>query len=632
MAEHSRGEPITAFFRPHKLRWLIARGRYALKDQLRLWPYCGLVVPSVVALYFQFWAQAPLHFISPQMLLLGVTAWLVIELFGLRKHTLTFSAAAVLAGLFVPYILYQGLQPALVIQSFHVPGASTGSPQQFNGDTVASVISSDLNVIQGEATEDPARPPCPGDPDAPNLGDPISTKSRGGAGSDAGGPNAPNSVDFIPTRSWGGPGSDASVPTSSEASSPATVEVKGISLEALIALAHKLLRTQRTISGDVIIAPGNAFSLLAQSDDGGSWRIGSNAATEAGLEKAGCDLAQALLRNLSPVALAAAYLRAGQYEDVLQVYAKPEASPRSQAGLLDSKGIALTKLGDGTLAVKVLKEAAGLAPQISEIHYNLGIAFMHLRDYTRAINAFRDAIHWQPDFLWARTNLANALAARASEEAEEVEMEAAAEDLADAILEFGNTMAFKPSFDPPHYYLGDLLGKYSTNFKVAEYRSRAEVAPDDAAAHGNLAVVLVEDGHLADAFAEYRDALELESGLAAPILARFCSALSKRKGTEGELPPEPRQDDTSAAEYHTERGVVLECQGKYAEAIAEFDEGRKLDPNLAAAKAGLSLAEQNLQAPHSNDGIARSEGRQHTVDNHQSSAANGPLIHTAAPP
>lgn len=93
-----------------------------------------------------------------------------------------------------------------------------------------------------------------------------------------------------------------------------TVEVKGLSHEALVSLARKVLKREHTISGDVILM-GQGFRLFARSRDAGPWMAGFNAVTPEGLRQACRQLALNVLEDFSPTLLAAHEIAEGRFED-----------------------------------------------------------------------------------------------------------------------------------------------------------------------------------------------------------------------------------------------------------------------------------------------------------------------------
>jgi len=95
------------------------------------------------------------------------------------------------------------------------------------------------------------------------------------------------------------------------------VEVKGLSHEALVSLARKVLGTERSISGDVIVV-GNYFQLLARSREKGPWTGKPSPATPEGLQSACKQLALNMLEDFSPTLLAAHDIAEGRFEVAYQ--------------------------------------------------------------------------------------------------------------------------------------------------------------------------------------------------------------------------------------------------------------------------------------------------------------------------
>jgi Tfp pilus assembly protein PilF len=94
---------------------------------------------------------------------------------------------------------------------------------------------------------------------------------------------------------------------------------------------------------------------------------------------------------------------------------------------------------------------------------------------------------------------------------------------------------------------------------ASELQTVVRAAPRDAAAHANLANVLMSLGDLPHAIAEFQEALVLEPKMAT---------------------------------VHNDFGVALARTGRRDEAIVQFQEALRLNPDYAAAKANLAKASQ----------------------------------------
>jgi tetratricopeptide (TPR) repeat protein len=92
-----------------------------------------------------------------------------------------------------------------------------------------------------------------------------------------------------------------------------------------------------------------------------------------------------------------------------------------------------------------------------------------------------------------------------------------------------------------------------------ELRQASRALPQDAAIHINLGNTLQMLGRLEDAVAEYKIALQLDSG-------------------------------PSRAELLNDLGVTLAKLGRMGEAVAKFREAIRVNPSLSSAQANLAKA------------------------------------------
>lgn len=123
---------------------------------------------------------------------------------------------------------------------------------------------------------------------------------------------------------------------------------------------------------------------------------------------------------------------------------------------------------------------------------------------------------------------------------------------------------------------------------IAAYREAIGLNPDDPAAHNNLGVALQTAGDLPGAVAEYREALRLDAGYI-DAHHNLGDALEKQNDLDGSV-AEYRQvlrlkPDDADTHYHL--GLALYKKGSVDESIAEYREAIQLKPGLAVAHFGL---------------------------------------------
>ncbi len=173
--------------------------------------------------------------------------------------------------------MYYAIQPTTVISPFQVPPENKERPMAFSGETVADVVLDALVGLQREAQGSPQQSRCK-----------------------------------LPKKETFG-GLQVLAITHVQAPSRVALEVKGVSLAAVISLAREVLHNERVISGDVELVTPDSFRLIARADDAGPWEVGPYPATANGLEDAACDLTKAMLKSISPNLFGALLVRQSQY-------------------------------------------------------------------------------------------------------------------------------------------------------------------------------------------------------------------------------------------------------------------------------------------------------------------------------
>ena len=443
------------------------------------------------------------------------------------------------------YALWYGLQPATVIAPFHLPPENKDKPLPFSGETVADVLQDAITSIQREAAGEALPPPC----------DAMARKEE--------------------ERRFGGLKAEAG--SSFQVRGPVTVEVKGISPEAVASAAREVLGKEKYISGDVVLSAPNLFQLMARTNDRGPWMTKPQEISLDGLKYASCELAERILGATNKNVLAAAWLRREKYDDVIRLYGNlPSKSGDPDA--LTNLGIALREKGKLDDAITRLQQALRVSYGLPQAHYNLGVALVRKGEDDEAINEYRNAIKLKPDYAEAYTGLGLALYDKKQYD--------------EAIAECRKATELKPDDPDLHYYLGLALeDKKQYDEAIAEYRKVLELKPDHRYALKSLDIALYSKKQYDEAIAKYRKAIELKPddpdghtnlGNALRDKGKYDEAIAEyRKAIE--LKP----DDPVA---HTELGNALRDKGKYDEAIAEFRKAIELEPDYAEAHGSLGDA------------------------------------------
>jgi tetratricopeptide (TPR) repeat protein len=505
---------------------------------MRFWPF-GLSVGAMLAAYFagEFSHSQPSYAI---LVILGLIA-LILGLLIRAGHSVRDRWPWCALFVVISYSVYYGLRPTVVIAPFHLPEGTKENGLPFSGETVAGVLADALNGIQREANGEATRPPC-------------LTKIKG--------------AHFVNLSAWGA----APEPARIEGIGTATVEVKGISLEALVALAHRVLHTERVISGDVIVDPNKEVYFMARSLYGENWRVGPYPMSEGALETAGCELGESILREINPRRLAAFYVASAQYRQMLELFDSLSAPPKQDSHLLLDDALALDATGQPDKAIAALRLALKGKPESPGMLYvGLGSVLSDSGHLNEAIDQYHIALMLIPRNAVPYNGLGIALLGQGR--------------IDDAIKEFRRSIELKPDLAEAHTNLGIALARDGRREEaVAEYRTAIELEPELAEAHGSLGAMLADLGHTDEAVYEYRRAIVLKpdywqahSNLGRALLAQGHAdeaVVEFRKTIE--LRPTDRD-----SRYNL--GNALRAGGKIEESISAYERAVEINPESADA-------------------------------------------------
>jgi tetratricopeptide (TPR) repeat protein len=164
--------------------------------------------------------------------------------------------------------------------------------------------------------------------------------------------------------------------------------------------------------------------------------------------------------------------------------------------------------------------------------------------FEEAIEHYRQALEWEPNYAEAHFFVGHALDQQGKLDA--------------AIVEYSKALWYKPTQEQAHIYLGVALAKQNKTLEAAsQYEAALKINPESAQAHNNLAKLLHLQGRLDEAANHYRAALKLDRGL---------------------------------AQAHNNFGILLLEKGKPAESTTELREALRLNPNDLETEYNLALA------------------------------------------
>jgi tetratricopeptide (TPR) repeat protein len=161
-------------------------------------------------------------------------------------------------------------------------------------------------------------------------------------------------------------------------------------------------------------------------------------------------------------------------------------------------GMALASRGRIDEAIEYYRMALEFEPDFAEAHYNLGLALVGRGRVDEAIEHYRMALEFKPDYADAHNNLATALANRGL--------------IDEAVEHYHKALEFKPDYAEAHNNLAAALAdRGQVDEAIEHYRKAMEFKPDFAEAHYNLATALAGRGLVGEALAHYQKALDLAS-------------------------------------------------------------------------------------------------------------------------
>lgn len=172
----------------------------------------------------------------------------------------------------------------------------------------------------------------------------------------------------------------------------------------------------------------------------------------------------------------------------------------------------------------------------------------------------------------------------------------------DAVIDaFQNVIRLRPGDSDAHTFLGILYeGKGRHDEAVAELRKAVRLNPSDADAHYNLGLVL-DKSQPTDALVEYRTAVKLNPNKT-EAHTNLGIALARSNQLDEAIPEfqEAMRQKPDLAQGHSNLGKALLAKGQYREAALQFRETLRLDPDNAAATAGLPLVFPHLSKTDQN--------------------------------
>jgi Tfp pilus assembly protein PilF len=213
-------------------------------------------------------------------------------------------------------------------------------------------------------------------------------------------------------------------------------------------------------------------------------------------------------------------------------------------------------------------------PDSYVMHMNMGVSYFAMRNFTAAEKELRRALELKPD----SANVLNALGCVYIEEGRPKE----------ASKTFQSAIASKPRWSDSHFNYGRLLKKIGQNdAALAEFQTAVETGPLNGTARLYLAQELAERGQDSEAEAEYRRSIQLSPSLTARRNLVDILLKTGREDAAVAMLQQMAKEYPYDSTIHMKLGLLLEKEGKPAEAGKEYQATLVTDPANSEAQAAL---------------------------------------------
>ncbi len=281
------------------------------------------------------------------------------------------------------------------------------------------------------------------------------------------------------------------------------------------------------------------------------------------------------------------------------------ARPQDSAALINL-GLALVQSGKAKEALPIYQRALALSPENPILHQNMGVAYLQQSDLDNAIVQFKAGLAIQPENpqLHYDLGLALKLKDRIPEAIPEFEL-AAKEDpnlpdppytlgilymqmgkFEDAARNLQAALALRPENGDAWSILGSVYKQMDEPDKAIDAIRRAiPLLPSQPSPHITLAALLAQQGDTKGAAAERKIAADLSRAAVAKQRATFALQSGQAFRERGQLDQALQQlqvavaADPNNAAVHRELAMVLQLQGKGADAAVERSKADALDPD-----------------------------------------------------
>jgi len=265
--------------------------------------------------------------------------------------------------------------------------------------------------------------------------------------------------------------------------------------------------------------------------------------------------------------------------------------------------------GGWSAAILELNRARQLDPANPEVLTELGITHAERKEWKQALDFLREAVKVAPGSVRAHYNLA-------------LTLDQAQPGSGAGVTEYRRVLKIDPRHADALVNLGIDLGEQSPGEARKLFESAIQIAPNNAKAHLNLALLLNREGQQGASITEFREAIRLDADLAearrqlAAILmaqqkwsevVEQCRAILKREPDDGgtrymlgqalmrdQQTEEGQKELKMAQEVRKRRQQMQEAEELQGEGVRELNAGKPADAVKALSRAvGLDSSSAN---------------------------------------
>jgi tetratricopeptide (TPR) repeat protein len=272
--------------------------------------------------------------------------------------------------------------------------------------------------------------------------------------------------------------------------------------------------------------------------------------------------------------------RQSQYPEAVTAYEKAlKLNPRIP-GLQLNLGLAFFKQGKLEEAIPSLQQAVAADPHNEQASILLGMSDYGTQRYEQAIPHLRVAVDRSPGNLELRNVLAQSCLY--------------AKQYNCVLDEYKQILQANPDSAPAHMLAGEALdGMNQTTQAIAEFQAAEKVAPTEPNVHFGLGYLLWKQHRYQDAAEEFRKEIVNEPMHAQALAYLGDSELKMQHAADAEAILRRAVHQAGAIPMAwLDLGIVLADQGKNDEAISDFKQAIRLDPNGVDAHWRLARLDQ----------------------------------------